>query len=81
MEEISKAFLGAFIQSSSVFGSNCTVNPDNPDELNNSACLDSHGRPKVFEAGNGPTTGRCLESGQCEIRAWCDVEEENEAIT
>lgn len=72
-----------FVQSSSVFGSNCTVDPDDINATNNSACLDD-GRPKVFEAGNGPTTGLCLnttEGGRCQIRAWCDVEEEDDEIT
>jgi len=41
----------------------------------------------VFEAGNGPTTGRCRFNeygdgrGQCEIKAWCPVEEEDDNIT
>lgn len=59
-----------------------------PDDENatNSACVDASGNPGiVFEAGNGPTTGRCVNSssgtGQCEIRAWCEVEEENDTIT
>ncbi len=49
--------------------------------MNNTAC----GVGKVFEAGHGPTTGRCVPGsngkGQCEIKGWCDVQMENDAIT
>lgn len=60
------------------------MNPDDLDEMN-SACLDSNNRSGVvFEAGNGPTTGRCLNTssgGRCEIKAWCNVEMEDDEIT
>ncbi len=49
--------------------------------MNNTAC----GVGKVFEAGHGPTTGRCVPGsngkGQCEIKGWCEVQMENDAIT
>ena len=39
----------------------------------------------MFEAGNGPTTGRCVPdkngNGQCEVKAWCPIEEEDDDIT
>lgn len=60
---------------------NLTIPEDNP------RCLDPvDGTPGyVFEAGNGPTTGRCVRDkngeGRCEIMAWCDVEDEIDNIT
>lgn len=78
-----KLYVFTSLQSASVFGSNCNLSvPEN-----NPACLDpdTNETGYVFEAGNGPTTGRCVEdrygNGQCEIQAWCEVEEENDTIT
>ena len=73
------------VQSPGVFGSNCTLNETDPDEMN-VACLDpvTNMSGRVFEAGNGPTTGRCVNTstgGQCEILAWCEVENEDDDIT
>ncbi len=65
------------LQSPSVHGSSCSLS----EPENNTVC----GVGKVFEAGNGPTTGNCVPDvngdGRCEIRGWCDVEMEDDDIT
>ena len=74
------------MQSPTVLGSSCTIGDPN---IPNPRCVDPVSKETgyVFEAGNGPTTGRCVENpfneslGQCEIKGWCDVESENESIT
>ncbi len=63
----------------SVYKSNCSLDvpTDNPACLRNNEAF-------TFEGGNGPTTGNCVEvadgSGQCEIQAWCQVEDEDDEI-
>lgn len=72
---------GVCAESQSVVDSKCnlTYPTDNTD------CLDANHQSFTFEGGNGPTTGNCVPvadgTGQCEIRAWCDVENENENIS
>ncbi len=64
------------LQSPHVYNSGCSTDAD---------CT----RGKVFEAGNGPATGRCVAnprdpsggSKQCEIQAWCPVELEDDDVT
>lgn len=69
-----------WMQSQSVFDSDCNLTFP----TNNTDCLDADHQSFTFEGGNGPTTGNCVPvadgTGQCEIRAWCDVENENDNI-
>ena len=73
------------MQSLSVYNSGCNLSLG---EENNPHCLDDNGQSFTFEGGNGPTTGVCVPVGdgsggvgQCQIRAWCDVEDENDNVT
>ena len=81
------AFLGitdccvsVLMQSQSVHNSSCNLTIP----TNNPHCLRDN-KGFTFEGGNGPTTGNCVPvadgTGQCEVYAWCDIEQEDEEIT
>lgn len=69
-------------EAKSVYKSSC-----NPEDEVHFECLNPRDNSTgyVLEGGNGPTTGGCINmsdgTGQCEIRGWCEVENENDTIT